>query len=77
MSRNAQEGNSIMTQIAIAHLSMVCQAAAGEIVLDAEDLKEREAWLMKFLATGEGGVTEQAQAEAEAVRAALGEKRAA
>lgn len=61
----------LMLAIAIGNLSMVAQAAAGEITMKPGEVAEREAWLMEYLRTGQGLVTEESRVLGETVRAAL------
>lgn len=69
--------NDLMLAIAIGNLSMIAQAAAGEIAMKPGEAAERESWLVEYLRTGQGLVTDEARAMAERVRAALREPEAA
>jgi hypothetical protein len=49
----------IMAAIALAHLSMLTQAAKKEIRMLPEDAESRQAWLIGFISTGAGIVSEE------------------
>ncbi len=44
--------------IALAHLSMIAQAANGEYKPRPGEIEQRQAWLVGFLKTGQGLVTD-------------------
>lgn len=46
------------TIVALAHLSMLAQAAKGEIRMLPSDAETRQTWLISFIRTGEGIVSE-------------------
>lgn len=57
--------------IALAHLSMIAQAANGEYKPRPGEIEERQTWLTEYLLTGDGIVSETARLTAQRVRAAL------
>lgn len=63
--------DEFMQAAAIGNLSMLAQIASGEIKAKPGEVEEREAWLLQFIRTGAGLVTEEAEAMAARVRAAL------
>ena len=46
------------TLVALAHLSMLAQAANGEYRPGRGEIEERQAWLISFIRTGQGIVNE-------------------
>jgi hypothetical protein len=58
--------------IALAHLSMLTQAARGEFRMHADDAEARQAWLVGFIRTGAGIVNEDDRALARLINNALG-----
>ena len=59
--------------IALAHLSMIAQAANGEYKPRPGEIEERQTWLTEYLLTGDGIVSEDARLSARRVNAALAE----
>lgn len=57
--------------IAVAHLSMVAQAANGEYKPRPGEIEERQAWLTEYLLTGKGIVSETGKLSAQIVNNAL------
>lgn len=57
--------------IAIAHLSMIAQAASGEYEPRPGEIEERQAWLTEFILTGKGIVSEAGRLSAQIVNNAL------
>lgn len=57
--------------IAIAHLSMVAQAASGEYEPRPGEIEERQSWLTEFILTGRGIVSETGKLSAQIVNNAL------
>lgn len=57
--------------IALAHLSMISQAANGEYKPRPGEIAERQTWLTEYLLTGKGKVTETARLSAQIVNNAL------
>jgi len=66
----------IMRMLAIGNISMLAQIASREIEAKPDEVAEREAWLVRYLQTGEGLVTDEARAMAARVRAALAQPEA-
>lgn len=62
---------NLMQCVALGNLSMLAQIANGEITAKLDEVEERQAWLVQFLRTGEGLVTDEAREMAEKVRVAL------
>jgi hypothetical protein len=46
------------TLVALAHLSMIAQAANGEYRPRSGEIEQRQAWLTSFIRTGQGIVSE-------------------
>jgi hypothetical protein len=44
----------IMVALALAHLSMLSQAAKGDFRMLPDDVEARQAWLVGFIQTGQG-----------------------
>ena len=61
----------LMKAFALGNLSMLAQIANGEITARDGEVEERVTWLVNYLKTGEGLVTDEARDIAERVRAAL------
>jgi hypothetical protein len=57
--------------IALAHLSMISQAATGKYKPQPGETERRQAWLTNFILTGEGIVSEDAKLSAQKVNEAL------
>lgn len=57
--------------IALAHLSMIAQAANGEYRPRPGEIEVRQAWLTEFIRTGQGLVTEQGRETARAINQTL------
>jgi len=57
--------------IALAHLSMIAQAANGEYKPRPGEIEERQAWLSSFIRTGQGIVTEEDRQLARLINEAL------
>lgn len=51
--------DQIMQALAQAHLSMLTQAAKGNFRMTSEDAESRQAWLIGFIRTGAGIVSEE------------------
>lgn len=49
----------IMPALALAHLSMLTQAAKGEFRMLPDDAESRQAWLVGFIRTGAGIADEE------------------
>lgn len=60
-----------MALIALAHLSMIAQAANGEYKPRPGEIETRQAWLIEFFKTGQGLVTESDRQAARLINAAL------
>lgn len=60
-----------MKMVALGNLSMLAQIAGGEIQAKPGEVAERTAWMIQYIKTGEGLVTDEAREIAERVRAAL------
>lgn len=54
-----QLDDEIMAALALAHLSMLTQAAKGEFRMQPGDAESRQAWLVGFIQTGAGIVSEE------------------
>ena len=65
----------LFLSFALAHLGMIAQAARGQYKPDPGEIEEREAWLVGYLRTGQGLVTEENRAIAEAVNKAVNQER--
>lgn len=63
--------------IALAHLSMVAQAANGEYSPRPGEIETRQAWLVAFLRTGEGLVTDEDRQLARQINELLSQPEAA
>ena len=61
----------ILKQFALANLSMLAQAAAGEYQPKPGEVDERLTWLTDYLLTGRGLVTPEGMELAAKLRAAL------
>ena len=57
--------------IALAHLSMIAQAANGEYAPRPREIEQRQTWLTEYILTGEGSVSEMARLSAQIVNDAL------
>ena len=57
--------------IALAHLSMIAQAANGEYAPRSGEIAQRQTWLTECILTGEGSVSETARLSAQIVNNAL------
>ncbi len=57
--------------IALAHLSMIAQAANGEYKPRPGEIEERQTWLTEYLLTGKGIVSETGRLSAQIVNNAL------
>ncbi len=57
--------------IALAHLSMIAQAANGEYKPQPGEIERRQAWLTEFLQTGSGLVSDDAKLSAQRINKAL------
>lgn len=60
-----------LQSIALAHLSMIAQAANGEYKPRPGEIEERQAWLTEYLLTGNGIVSESGRLSAQIVNDAL------
>lgn len=60
-----------LSMVALAHLSMISQAANGEYKPQPGEVERRQAWLTEYLVTGQGIVTDEAKLSAQIVNAAL------
>jgi hypothetical protein len=60
-----------LSMIALAHLSMIAQAANGEYKPQPGEIERRQAWLTEYLMTGQGIVTDESKLSAQKVNAAL------
>lgn len=59
------------TIVALAHLSMIAQAANGEYRPRAGEIEERQAWLTSFIRTGRGIVNEDDRSLARGINTLL------
>jgi len=57
--------------VALAHLSMIAQAANDEYKPRSGEIEERQAWLCAFIRTGHGLVTEEDRQFARQINALL------
>lgn len=57
--------------IALAHLSMIAQAAQGEYKPQPGEIERRQTWLTEYLLTGQGLVSETGRLSAQIVNNAL------
>lgn len=57
--------------IALAHLSMIAQAANSEYKPQPGEIERRQAWLTEYLLTGNGIVSEEGKLSAQKVNQAL------
>jgi hypothetical protein len=71
MRNNENPQAELLEMFAIAHMSMLCQTAKGEIKMSPGEVDEREAWLMGYIRNGVGLVTDENRRMAEVVNAAL------
>lgn len=53
--------DQIVKALALAHLSMLSQAAKGNFRMAPEDAESRQAWLIGFITTGAGIVSEESR----------------
>lgn len=60
-----------LQSIALAHLSMIAQAANNEYKPRPGEIEERQAWLTEYLLTGKGIVSETGKLSAQLVNNAL------
>lgn len=60
-----------LQSIALAHLSMIAQAANGEYKPRPGEIGERQAWLTEYVLTGNGIVSEAGKLSAQKVNDAL------
>ena len=60
-----------LSMVALAHLSMIAQAANGEYKPQPGEIERRQSWLTEYLTTGQGIVTDDAKLSAQKVNAAL------
>lgn len=60
-----------LQSIALAHLSMIAQAANDEYKPRPGEIEERQAWLTEYLLTGNGIVSESGRLSAQIVNNAL------
>jgi hypothetical protein len=58
--------------IALAHLSMLTQAAKGEFRMQADDAEARQTWLISFIRTGQGIVNDEDRNLARLINNAIG-----
>jgi hypothetical protein len=63
--------------IALAHLSMIAQAANGDYVPRPGEIETRQAWLIGYLRTGEGLVTDEDRQLARQINQLLGQPESA
>jgi hypothetical protein len=63
--------------IALAHLSMIAQAANGEYSPRPGEIETRQTWLVGYLRTGEGLVTDADRQLARQINQLLGQPQAA
>lgn len=63
--------------IALAHLSMIAQAANGDYSPRPGEIETRQAWLIGYLRTGEGLVTDEDRQLARQINQVLGQAQAA
>ena len=59
------------TIVALAHLSMIAQAANGEYRPRPGEIEQRQAWLTSFIRTGQGIVSESDRGLARLINSAL------
>jgi hypothetical protein len=64
--------DQIMRALALAHLSMLSQAAKGNFRMTPEDAESRQAWLIGFIRTGTGIVSEEDRQLARGINELLG-----
>ena len=60
------------TIVALAHLSMIAQAANGEYRPRPGEIEQRQAWLTSYIRTGQGIVNEEDRRLARGINALLG-----
>jgi hypothetical protein len=59
MTNEIKQPSDEQIMIALAHLSMLAQAAKGEFRALPEDVETRQAWLIGFIRTGAGIADEE------------------
>jgi hypothetical protein len=64
--------DQIMKALAIAHISMLTQAARGDFRMQADDAESRQAWLLAFVRTGAGIASEENRQLAQQANELLG-----
>jgi hypothetical protein len=71
MTNETRQPSDEQIAIALAHLSMLAQAANGEFRPRAGEVEARQAWLSSFIRTGQGIVTEEDRELARLINSAL------
>lgn len=68
--------DQIIKALALAHLSMLSQAARGDFRMQPADAESRQAWLIGFIRTGTGIVSEEERQLAQQINEFLNTQRA-
>lgn len=60
-----------LQSVALAHLSMIAQAANGEYKPQPGEIERRQIWLTEYLLTGNGLVSEESKLSVQKINQAL------
>lgn len=71
MSEEIRPERDDLIKIALAHLSMIAQAALGVYQPRPGEIENRQAWLSSFLRTGQGLLTDEDKELSRRINAAL------